>query len=181
MRTWRLCAGHGQGRYRDQSQKPLTGEEPSRAYARPAALRASLTAAARARQSSCRSSRQKESFSMSLRRELAARTVFCFFFGGDKLATPAPDRATGFSDAAAATSLLAATLSAAGGDTGGSAGGGETAAGTSLRPNGSLAIGGLSTAFRIRTIRALGAMADAGATAGADVSLDLWTGTSADA
>ena len=120
---------------------------------------------------------------MSLRRELAARTVFCFFFGGDKLATPslAADRATAFSGAAAATSLPAGAASAACRDRGGSAGGGEAAAGASLRPNGSLAIGGLSTAFRIRTIRALGAMADAGATAGADVSPDLWAGASADA
>ena len=52
--------------------------------------------------------------------------------------------------------------------------------GGSLRPNGSRAIGGLSTAFRTRTTRALGAMAGAGATAGADVSLDLWTGASED-
>ena len=178
----RLLPGCGQGCYRDQSQNPLTGKEPSRAYARPAALRASLTAAARARQSSCRSSRQKESFSMSLRRE-AARTVFCFFFGGDKLAMPslAADRATAFSGAAAATSLPAGAASAACRDRGGSAGGGEAAAVASLRPNGSRAIGALSTAFRIRTIRALGAMADAGTTAGADVSLDLWAGASADA
>ena len=107
---------------------------------------------------------------MSLRRE-AARTVFCFFFGGDKLAMPslAADRATAFSGAAACR------------DRGGSAGGGEAAAVASLRPNGSRAIGALSTAFRIRTIRALGAMADAGTTAGADVSLDLWAGASADA
>src|SRR4051812_21875592 len=169
----RLLPGCGQGCYRDQSQKPLTGKEPSRAYARPAALRPSLTAAARARQSSCRSSRQKESFSMSLRRE-AARTVFCFFFGGDTLATPslAADRATAFSGAAAAASLPAGTASAACRDRG-SAGGGAAAAVVSLRPIGSRAIGGLSTAFRIRTIRALGAMADAGATAGADVSLAL--------
>src|SRR6478735_1452993 len=155
----RLLPGCGQGCYRDQSQKPLTGKEPSRAYARPAALRASLTA--------------------------AARTVFCFFFGGDKLAMPslAADRATAFSGAAAATSLPAGAASAACRDRGGSAGGGEAAAVASLRPNGSRAIGGLSTAFRIRTIRALGAMADAGTTAGADVSLDLdlWAGASADA
>jgi hypothetical protein len=115
---------------------------------------------------------------MSLRRELAARTVFCFFFGGDKFATPslAPDRVIALSGAAAAASLPAGTASAACRDTGGSAGGGEAAAGASLRPNGSLAIVGLSTAFRIRTTRAFGAMADAGATAGADVSLDLWAG-----
>ena len=111
MRRRRLLPGCTQGCYRDQSQKPLTGKEPSRAYARPGALRPSLTAAAGARQSSCRSSRQKESFSMSSRRELAARTVFCFFFGGDKLATPslAADRATAFSGAAAAASLPAGT------------------------------------------------------------------------
>jgi hypothetical protein len=181
MRTRRLCAGHGQGRYRDQSQKPLTGKEPSRAYARPAALRASLTAAARARQSSCRSSRQKESFSMSLRRE-AARTVFCFFFDGDELAKPslALDRATAFSDAAIGTSPAGAVALKACGDSRGSPGS-DAAAGASLRPNGSRAIGGLSTVFRIRTIRGLGAIADPGATACADVSLDSWTCTSADA
>jgi hypothetical protein len=55
--------------------------------------------------------------------------------------------------------------------------GGAAAAGASLRPNGSRAIAGLSTAFRIRTMRALGAMAEAGA----DVSLDVWADTSADA
>ena len=181
MRRRRLLPGCTQGCYRDQSQKPLTGKEPSRAYARPGALRPSLTAAAGARQSSCRSSRQKELFSMSSRRELAARTVFCFFFGGDKLATPslAADRATAFSGAAAAASLPAGTASAACRDRGGCAGGGETAAGASLRPNGSLAINGLSTAFRIRTTRALGVIT--GATAGADASPDLWAGTSADA
>ena len=72
---------------------------------------------------------------MSLRRE-AARTVFCFFFGGDKLATPslAAGRATAFSGAAAATSLEAGTASAACRDTGGSAGGGETAAGLRCDP-----------------------------------------------
>ena len=39
----------------------------------------------------------------------------------------------------------------------------EAAAGASLRPKGTLAIAGLSTVFRIRTMRALGATSDAGA------------------
>ena len=55
--------------------------------------------------------------------------------------------------------------------------GGEAAAGASLRPKGSRAIAGLSIAFRIRTMRGLGAMAESGAAAGADVSLDLWADT----
>src|SRR3954464_3544582 len=166
--------------YRDQSQKPLAGKEPSRAYARPAAPRPSLTEAARARQSSCRSSCQNESLSMSLRRE-AVRTVFCFFFGGDELATPslAADPTTAFSEPAATTSLPAGVVSTVCRDPDESAGS-EAAAGASPLPRGIRAIGGLSTAFRIRTIRTLGAMADAGATSGGDVSLDRWAGTSGD-
>ena len=115
---------------------------------------------------------------MSSRRELAVRTVFCtFFFGGDELATASlpPGRTPAFSGAAAGTSLPAGTAFEACVDSGVSAGG-EAAAGASLRPKGSRAIAGLSTAFRIRTMRGWGAMADAGA----DVSLD-WAGTSADA
>jgi hypothetical protein len=46
-----LPACRRQGLYRDQSQKPLMDEEPSRAYARPTALPASFTTAARALQS----------------------------------------------------------------------------------------------------------------------------------
>jgi hypothetical protein len=106
------------------------------------------------------------------------RTVFCtFFFGGDELATASlpPGRTPAFSGAAAGTSLPAGTAFEACVDSGVSAGG-EAAAGASLRPKGSRAIAGLSTAFRIRTMRGWGAMADAGA----DVSLD-WAGTSADA
>ena len=135
-------------------------------------------AAGRVLQSSVRSPRQKESLSMSSRRELAVRTVFCtFFFGGDELATASlpPGRTPAFSGAAAGTSLPAGTAFEACVDSGVSAGG-EAAAGASLRPKGSRAIAGLSTAFRIRTMRGWGAMADAGA----DVSLD-WAGTSADA
>ena len=108
---------------------------------------------------------------MSSRRELAVRTVFCtFFFGGDELATASlpPGRTPAFSGAAAGTSLPAGAAFEACVDSGVSAGG-EAAAGASLRPKGSRAIAGLSTAFRIRTMRGLGAMADAGA----DVSLDL--------
>ena len=85
--------------YRDHSQNPLNEDAASRALARPTGLRASFTAAARALQSSCRSSRQKESLPASLRRELALRA----FFGGDESASPslAPARA------APATSALA--------------------------------------------------------------------------
>ena len=242
----RLHPGCGKRCYRDQSQNPLNEDAASRALARPTGLRASFAAAARAFQSSCRSSRQKESLPASLRRELAfrtvfdaffcgdesansslaparvaalsgvvpwtsaltgasgralqssvrssrqkrslsmssrrvmaVRTVFCtFFFGGDELATAslAPGRTPAFSGADAGTSLPAGAAFEACVDSGVSAGG-AAAAGASLRPNGSRAIAGLSTAFRIRTMRALGAMAEAGA----DVSLDVWADTSADA
>ena len=169
----RLLPGCGQGCYRDQSQNPLTGKEPSRAYARPAALRASLTAAAR-RSNHLSVPRARRNRSRCRRAERQCEPSFA----SSSAATNwqglrwRPERATAFSGAAAATSLPAGAASAACRDRGGSAGGGEAAAVASLRPNGSRAIGGLSTAFRIRTIRALGAMADAGTTAGADVSLD---------
>ena len=120
---------------------------------------------------------------MSSRRVMAVRTVFCtFFFGGDELATAslAPGRTPAFSGADAGTSLPAGAAFEACVDSGVSAGG-AAAAGASLRPNGSRAIAGLSTAFRIRTMRGLGAMAEAGAPAGSDVSLGLWADTSADA
>ena len=107
----RLPPGRRLRCYRDQSQNPPNDEVASRAYARPAALRPSLTAAARPRQSSCRSSRQKESLPVSLRRELALRTVFSAFFGGDELARPsvAPVRVSAFSGVAPRTSALAGT------------------------------------------------------------------------
>ena len=92
MRARRLPPAERQRCYRDQSQNPLNEDAGSRALARPAGLRASFTAAARALQSSCRSSRQKESL-------LALRA----FFGGGESASPslAPARA------APATSALA--------------------------------------------------------------------------
>src|SRR4051794_35087954 len=100
----RLHPGCGKRCYRDQSQNPLNEDAASRALARPTGLRASFAAAARAFQSSCRSSRQKESLPASLRRELAFRTVFDAFFGGDESANSslAPARA------AAGTSALSA-------------------------------------------------------------------------
>ena len=106
----RLHPGCGKRCYRDQSQNPLNEDAASRALARPTGLRASFAAAARAFQSSCRSSRQKRSLSMSSRRVMAVRTVFCtFFFGGDELATAslAPGRTPAFSGADAGTSLPA--------------------------------------------------------------------------
>jgi hypothetical protein len=130
---------------------------------------------------------------MSLRRE-AARTVFCFFFGGDEMAKPslALDGATAFSAAATGRSPAGAVaFEACGGSRGSLAS--DAVAGASLRPNGSRAIGELSTVFRIRTIRGLGAIADAAAAACADVwpdasldvlldvLLDSWTCTSPEA
>ena len=105
-RRGRTCPAAARQRcYRDQSQNPLNEDAASRALARPTGLRASFTAAARAFQSSCRSSRQKESLPASLRRELALRTVF----GGDESTRPslAPFRVTALSGVAPGTSALA--------------------------------------------------------------------------
>ena len=174
----RLHPGCGKRCYRDQSQNPLNEDAASRALARPTGLRASFAAAARAFQSSCRSSRQKKSFPRhcgeSWHSEPSSMPSSC----GDESATSslAPGRVAAFSGADAGTSLPAGAAFEACVKLGVSAGG-AAAAGASLRPNGSRAIAGLSTAFRIRTMRALGAMAEAGA----DVSLDVWADTSADA
>src|SRR4051794_22478112 len=100
----RLHPGYGKRCYRDQSQNPLNEDAASRALARPTGLRASFAAAVRAFQSSCRSSRQKESLSASLRRELALRTVF----DGDESTSLslAPVRVTALSGVARGTSAL---------------------------------------------------------------------------
>ena len=104
----RLHPGCGKRCYRDQSQNPLNEDAASRALARPTGLRASFAAAARAFQSSCRSSRQKESLPASLRRELAFRTVFDAFFCGDESANSslAPARVAALSGVVPWTSAL---------------------------------------------------------------------------
>jgi hypothetical protein len=86
----------------DESARPSLAPVLVTAFSGVATGTSALTGAAKRALQSGRSLRQKESFAMSLPRELAVRSVFCsFFFGGDELAraTRAPDPTTAFSDA----------------------------------------------------------------------------------